>query len=90
MKTAIKAFKKIHIPSNKLDNVLIVKSNGKDGNGIDISVLFKEITHISPTEMVVSIVNKLEFIPYYSGSKWLNMRVLKIIMKTKMNGADTQ
>ena len=39
-------------------------------------------------DMVVSIVNKLEFIPYYFGSEWLNMSILKIIMKTKMNDMD--
>ena len=66
-----------------------VKSNGKDGYDMDISVVFEEITHIS-IDTVVSIVNKQEIIPYYFGSKWLNMNILKIIMKTKMNGVDTQ
>ena len=40
--------------------------------------------------MVVSIVSKQELIQYYFGSKWLNMTILKIIMKTKMNGVDKQ
>ena len=55
-KSCNKVFKKIHILANKLENVqtvthqsngVDVKGNGKDGNGMDISVLFEEITHIS-------------------------------------------
>ena len=67
-----------------------VKSNGKDGNGMDISVLFEEKNAYTPIDTVVSIVNKQEIIPYYFGSKWLNMNILKVIMKTKMNGMGTQ
>ena len=67
-----------------------VKSNGKDGNGMDIPVLFKEDHAYFPIDTVVSIVNKQEIIPSYFGSKWLKMNILKIIMGTKMNGVDTQ
>ena len=69
-------------------NGVDVKSNGKDGNGMDISVLFEEITHISYRHSGVHS-KKQEIIPYYFGSKWLNMNILKINMKTKMNGVDT-
>ena len=31
----------------------------------------------------MSIVNKQEIIPYYFGSKWLNMNILKILWKLK-------
>ena len=37
-------------------------------------------------DMPVSIVNKPEFIPYYFGSKWLNMSTLNIMMETWLVG----
>ena len=67
-----------------------VKSNGRDGRGMDISRALRGNKAYFPIDMVVSIVNKQEIIPAYFGSKWLNMNILKIIMKTKMNGVDTQ
>ena len=67
-----------------------VKNNGRDGSGMNISRALRGNKAYFPIDMVVSIVNKQEIIPSYFGSKWLNMNILKIIMKTKMNGVDTQ